>query len=47
MYFKYSKKKQQQHILLLLPNTNHLQQDTDRFQQGEDYVRGWTTSTKY
>jgi hypothetical protein len=25
---------------LLLPNT-------DRFQQDEDYVRGWTTSTKY
>jgi hypothetical protein len=32
---------------LLLPNTDHLQQDTDSFQQGEDYVRGWTTSTKY
>jgi hypothetical protein len=39
---------------LLLPNTDHLQQDTDHlqqdtdsFQQGEDYVRGWTTSTKY
>ena len=36
----FNKLKIMSEVVLLLPNT-------DRFQQVEDYVRGWTTSTKY
>ena len=40
VYFFYIKLKIMSEVVLLLPNTDH-------FQQNEDYVKGCTTSTKY